>query len=222
MHLHTVTVKANTLPELKSKVFDLYKEMETYGNNGVAETLEAPQKENVFDTAPTATVAAPNAPVEDTPVHDTATVSSAPVTGDVDAEGIPWDKRIHASSKTKKADGTWKLRRGVDKDLVGKVKIELAGGTTTEAPVVEAAAPVTAPPLPAMNVGNAHTLESFTKQFPLIVANLISEGKLTQQYLNELKLFYKVDEIWDVNEECKAQIFNQWVEFNLINAVSIN
>jgi len=219
MHLHTVTVKANTLPELKSKVFDLYKEMETYGNNGVAETLEAPQEKNVFeDVAPAATVATPNAPVEETPVYDTTTVNAAPATtGDVDAEGIPWDKRIHASSKTKKADGTWKLRRGVDKDLVGKVKIELAGGTTTEA-----AAPVTAPPLPAMNVGNAHTLESFTKQFPLIVANLISEGKLTQQYLNELKLFYKVDEIWDVNEECKAQIFNQWVEFNLINAVSIN
>jgi len=44
---------------------------------------------------------------------------------DVDAAGYPWDERIHAGTKTKKTNGEWKLRKGVDKDLVVQIQTEL-------------------------------------------------------------------------------------------------
>lgn len=43
----------------------------------------------------------------------------------LDAQGLPWDSRIHASTKTFIADGTWKLRRGVDPTEVATVKAQL-------------------------------------------------------------------------------------------------
>lgn len=56
-------------------------------------------------------------------------------TSEVDAAGMPWDARIHASTKTKYKDKeTWKLKRGVDKDLVAQVEAELKGAAT--APVI--------------------------------------------------------------------------------------
>ena len=44
---------------------------------------------------------------------------------DVDSEGLPWDGRIHASSRTQTQDGRWKLRRNVDVEVVTAVKREL-------------------------------------------------------------------------------------------------
>ena len=50
---------------------------------------------------------------------------------DLDSEGMPWDGRIHSSSKKKLVEnGRWKLIRGVDKDLVESVKAEHLGGAT--------------------------------------------------------------------------------------------
>lgn len=46
---------------------------------------------------------------------------------DLDSEGLPWDKRIHASTKTKIASGAWKLARGVEPTVVEAVKAELRG-----------------------------------------------------------------------------------------------
>lgn len=44
---------------------------------------------------------------------------------ELDSEGLPWDKRIHASTKTKIASGAWKLARGVEPNIVEVVKAEL-------------------------------------------------------------------------------------------------
>lgn len=49
--------------------------------------------------------------------------SIPPVT--LDKEGLPWDSRIHSSSKAFIADGSWKLRRGVDPAEVIAVKEQL-------------------------------------------------------------------------------------------------
>lgn len=43
----------------------------------------------------------------------------------LDKNGLPWDERIHASSKAKVADGTWRQKRGVDTGLVATVEAEL-------------------------------------------------------------------------------------------------
>jgi len=52
-------------------------------------------------------------------------------TGEVDSEGMPWDGRIHTSAHTKVANGTWKLARGVDKELVEAIKAEHLGNATS-------------------------------------------------------------------------------------------
>jgi len=43
----------------------------------------------------------------------------------LDSEGLPWNERIHTSARTKIANGTWKLKRGITPDLVEIVKEEL-------------------------------------------------------------------------------------------------
>jgi hypothetical protein len=43
---------------------------------------------------------------------------------EVDAKGWPWDARIHASTKTRNADGTWRGKRSLDASIVTKVQDE--------------------------------------------------------------------------------------------------
>lgn len=71
-----------------------------------------------------------------------------------DAAGLPWDGRIHSSSRARLQDGTWRQKRGVSDTLLAAVTAELRsrlpGGnvaaTTPPAPAPQAAAPV--PPTP--------------------------------------------------------------------------
>lgn len=44
---------------------------------------------------------------------------------DLDKNGLPWDYRIHAESKAKIADGTWRKKRGADPALIVTVEDEL-------------------------------------------------------------------------------------------------
>lgn len=76
--------------------------------------------------------------------------STSPVPGvELDAEGLPWDVRIHASSKEKIANGTWKLKRGVGNQVVwlNQIKDELRRALGN-APAAPAAAPNPAWPFP--------------------------------------------------------------------------
>jgi hypothetical protein len=83
--------------------------------------------------------AAPPPPVED----DDEAWADPPGTNNLDADGIPWDARIHAGTKTRlKANNTWKLKPGIDKALVDQVRAELTG--------VQAAVAVPAPPAPTL------------------------------------------------------------------------
>jgi hypothetical protein len=47
----------------------------------------------------------------------------APVTG-LDSDGMPWDGRIHATTRTRVADGTWRQKRGVSVELLASVTAE--------------------------------------------------------------------------------------------------
>ena len=68
-----------------------------------------------------------------------------PISGiDVDITGLPWDGRIHASSRAKTTEGLWRARRGVDKALVAQVEAQLK--QTMAIPVVAAPAPIEPPP----------------------------------------------------------------------------
>lgn len=114
--------------------------------------------------APAGMMPAPAAPV---PVPQAAAVPPPPsapaatnhgdgsatdlLRGDVDRDknGLPWDARIHAGTKTKNGDGSWKKLRGVSDELFASVVSELRRNSTTPAapvPVPQAAA---VPPPPA-------------------------------------------------------------------------
>lgn len=87
----------------------------------------------------------------------------------VDANGIPWDKRIHSGNKKLNADGTWRRMRGIDDATFNRISAELKGAarptdssppanaapvaepaSTTPSQNSEPAAPVAAPTTPAM------------------------------------------------------------------------
>ncbi len=52
-------------------------------------------------------------------------VAETEETPEFDKRGMPWDERIHASSKSINADGTWRNKRGIDKDTLEAVEKEL-------------------------------------------------------------------------------------------------
>lgn len=75
------------------------------------------------------------------------------VSTELDKNGIPWDERIHAGTKRKNADGTWSLKKGVDKELAAQIIAEYqsaAPATTTvpAAPAAPAKPGVPTPPAP--------------------------------------------------------------------------
>lgn len=83
--------------------------------------------------APTATSIVPppppgasNAPSVTSMVAEPAAVTQDHAESD-DSEGIAWDARIHSAERGKKVDGTWKLKRGIDKDYAASVLAELRG-----------------------------------------------------------------------------------------------
>lgn len=64
----------------------------------------------------------------------------------LDSAGTPWDSRIHSSSKAFVADGTWRLRRNLDPNILAAVKAELGQAMSAPAPIIPAAPVV--PPQP--------------------------------------------------------------------------
>ena len=58
------------------------------------------------------------------PVTQPQTAPTAP-SGEVDSTGLPWDERIHAKTKAKNANGTWRTRRGVDDAMFAAVEAQL-------------------------------------------------------------------------------------------------
>ena len=87
---------------------------------------DAPPAPPVPDAPPAPPVpdAPPAPPVPDAP--PAPPVPDAPI-GELDSLGMPWDARIHTPVKSKKVDGVWKLKRGVDKALVALVQAETGG-----------------------------------------------------------------------------------------------
>lgn len=73
---------------------------------------------------------------------------AAPVGVELDKNGLPWDERIHASTKTKTVDGAWKMKRGVSPEKVAQVEAELRARVA--APLAPATPTATAgSPLPS-------------------------------------------------------------------------
>ena len=113
----------------------------------------APLAPSIPPIAPASTVAPP-VPVPTAPTTTTHGLASsgapvAPGGVETDKQGLPWDSRIHAESKAKIADGTWRKKRNVDPGLVAQVEGELRQVMgAPAAPLVVSTAPIApTPPL---------------------------------------------------------------------------
>ena len=76
---------------------------------------------------------------------------------EVDSEGLPWDARIHSSSRNLNADGSWRLRRNLNPDILTQVMAELKKTMGTRevmeqvnAPLPPSVTPVAAPAPPVV------------------------------------------------------------------------
>lgn len=128
---------------------------------------------------------------------------------------IPWDNRIHASSKKVNADGTWRLKPGIDREnLLPQVEAELAAlvaDMPAVAPTPPASVPApnpieqtatVAPPPPATEqphgstaaeaeqlaqipTGAAVPVSTFPELLPLVTAAKHA-GTLTDEKINEV------------------------------------
>lgn len=102
----------------------------------------------------------------------------APSIRSCDKDGLPWDERIHASSKTLNADGTWRKKRGVSDAEVTQVEAQLRG--VMAIPAVPPPPPVA--PAPAAPV--VEDSEAFVKLVGRASA-AIQGGKLTQDQVTK-------------------------------------
>lgn len=129
--------------------------------------------------------------------------TGAPVPA-TDSTGLPWDERIHSSSKALNADGTWRYRKGVGADVKAAVEAELRGPQPQPVPMEppppapaavdfppppSSIAPVAPPPPPAEPVSPppVATVDPFTQFVQLVqFAGLLQkDGKATLAQITE-------------------------------------
>lgn len=118
-----------------------------------------------WEEVPVAAPLAPSAPVPPAPPAPPApatvpsasnsSASTSTASGAVDSVGLPWDERIHASTKTTVADGTWRKKKGVAPELIAAVEAELLGkpAAATSGPMAPSAptAPASVPVPPVVS-----------------------------------------------------------------------
>ena len=113
------------------------------------------------------------------PVELTDVVTQVLPDGHLDSEGLPWDARIHASTKALVADGSWRKKRGVDDATVAQVTAELKVASSVPpapAPIpvsLPVPPPPTVPPVPA-NTPAAPQPLTFAQILPRISAALLA------------------------------------------------
>lgn len=103
------------------------------------------------DTSTATVVASPS--VVPPPPTSAPAVPAGSMAVDLDADGVPWDERIHASTQTKTAQNRWTKRKKVNEVEYGRVFAELqeryAGHVPPPPPVTEGNVPPPPPPVTA-------------------------------------------------------------------------
>lgn len=95
---------------------------------------------------------AATAPITTTPGPVSLAAPAPPVGSvDLDKNGLPWDARIHAESKAKVADGSWRMKRNLDPAVKATVEAELR--QVMGAPAAPLVAPIATIPAHAAPVG---------------------------------------------------------------------
>lgn len=75
----------------------------------------------------------------------------------------------------------------------------------------------TSPPAPAQQVVSlAHNLATFKANMPMVIAKLVQDGKINQEYIASVKQSCGVQEIWQLTEAQQAEWFEMLCQYNLI------
>jgi hypothetical protein len=136
--------------------------------------MPAEQVDVVIQPDPPPAVEAP-----DPPPAPPAPPAEAPK---LDADGCPWDERIHSKGKTiLKETGLWRLKRGIDLAVVDAVKAELVG------------TPPPAPPAPPVSTGLPPMPEP-PIDYPQLVAKMRDAG-LSMEQMNALAVAHGLESI---------------------------
>jgi hypothetical protein len=99
----------------------------------------------------------------------------------LDKNGLPWDSRIHASTKTQNADATWRNKRGVSDEEIARVTAELRQVMAIPAPPAPPV-PGAPPPPPGVPAAPAGPM-TFIKLMPKVTAALTS-GQITKEHVD--------------------------------------
>jgi len=99
----------------------------------------------VADPLPLSTIVPPP-PVSIVPTTLIPGPVSSVAAVELDVKGLPWDSRIHSSSKNKLANGCWKVARGKAPEYVAQVESELKGGAVVSTGPTASGVPL--PPVP--------------------------------------------------------------------------
>jgi len=139
--------------------------------------------------APVAAQPAMTASLGTTVASPSGAPPAAPATIQLDSKGLPWDSRIHASSKGQNGDGTWRGKRGVDDALIAGVEAELRKLMAIPAPPspMPALTPgaMIPPPPPVAPAPAAPTADAQAEYVALVmqVAALIGQNKINNDQL---------------------------------------
>ena len=174
----TVTNPAEHMPQ-ELRTLALY--LQSAAEDIEAGRVSAPPRFQAMSTLSPNPLASADAPGASDPEPEGASASAELPT--FDANGLPWDERIHASSKALNADGTWRYKRGGDLAERATVEAELRGADDIPPPPVEEPADDNPPPPPAEPEEAAAPVVTVGDVFKRITG-LQKEGKLPQAELN--------------------------------------
>lgn len=116
---------------------------------------------------------------------------ATPGSAELDADGLPWDERIHSkAAEPKAATGKWKTRKNLPAGYKEQIEAELRGASPAAAPATSAApapvatatppAPTVAPAPPAPGASPASGFAAFTAwMMGHIKAGTLDQTKLT-------------------------------------------
>lgn len=189
----------DTVPNGGSTVVDFTQRTQVPEGEEVLDPAQVFGGTPVADPLPSSTIVQSAPVVPSAPTMPTLGAASSVAAVELDAKGLPWDGRIHSSSKNKLANGCWKVARGKAPEYVAQVEAELKSGAPSfppvapvapvvpsfpTVPVVAVPAPPAATVTPTAASSNADTL-TFETIMPKISA-LVSAGKMAPTALMQV------------------------------------
>lgn len=95
----------------------------------------------------------------------------------LDSDGIPWDDRVHSSSKVKNKDGRWRRKKGVSTEDYEKFKASLVAAEPESAPTTPM--PVSTPepePEPEPELGSGENPAQVCSRINGLLGRVVAQG----------------------------------------------